>query len=234
MSPTEQYLDEVVVEIWGLSRRFDNRSALDRVNLVVRRGETWGVMGSNGSGKTTLLQHVVGGLKAQSGTVRVLGRDPAVDPVTVLQRVGYLPEQDDLPAECSVAEILQYLESVTPGWDPSYAEMMRQRFGLDNRAKPSQLSRGQRAQVQLIAAVAHHPELLVLDTPSSVLDTSVREAIMLEIIPTLIVKNGAVLFASHLPEEVERMADFAVMLEEGRVRECLTVSEQPGKFMDRS
>ena len=88
---------ESVVEIHGLSRRFGRTLALDGVDLDIPRGAVFGLVGENGAGKTTLIKHVLGLLKAQSGTVRVFGRDPVLDPVGVLGRVGYLSEDRDLP-----------------------------------------------------------------------------------------------------------------------------------------
>ena len=89
---------EAVLAVTGLSRRFGAKAALEDVSLYVPRGGVFGLVGENGAGKTTLIKHLLGLLRAESGTVRVFGRDPIVDTVEVLGRIGYLSETRDLPA----------------------------------------------------------------------------------------------------------------------------------------
>ena len=105
------------MEIHALSRRFGRTLALDGVDLEIPRGTVFGVVGENGAGKTTMIKHLMGLLKAQSGTVRVFGRDPVQDPVGVLSRVGYLSEDRDLPDWMTIGELLRYLRAFYPGWD---------------------------------------------------------------------------------------------------------------------
>src|SRR6266700_1953770 len=99
---------EPVFELNGVSRRFGSRLVLDEVSIAVPRGVVFELVGENGAGKTTLFKHVLGLLKAQSGSVRVFGLDPVSDPVGVLGRVGYLSEQRDLPLWMRVDELLRY------------------------------------------------------------------------------------------------------------------------------
>src|SRR5437868_2929952 len=100
---------DAVALVERLSRRFGNTLALDDLSLSVPRGAVFGVVGANGAGKTTLIRHLLGLLRAQAGTVRVLGRDPVKDPVGVLGRVGYLSEDNDLPPWMRVHELLRYI-----------------------------------------------------------------------------------------------------------------------------
>ena len=113
---------ESVVEVHGLSRRFGRTLALDYVDLKIPRGAVFGLVGENGAGKTTLIKHLLGLLKAQAGTVRVFGRDPVLDPVGVLGRVGYLSEDRDLPDWMTISELLRYLRAFYPGWDDAFAD----------------------------------------------------------------------------------------------------------------
>src|SRR3954464_8626899 len=99
---------EAVVAITNLSRRFGPKAALDHVSLYVTRGGVFGLVGENGAGKTTLIKHILGLLKAETGSVRVFGLDPVADPVVVIGRVGYLSEQPDLPGWMRVDEFLRY------------------------------------------------------------------------------------------------------------------------------
>jgi ABC-2 type transport system ATP-binding protein len=208
---------ETVVEIREVTRRFGDTVALDRVGLAVPRGSVFGLVGANGAGKTTLIRHVLGLLKAQAGSVRVFGRDPVADPAGVLARVGYLSEENDLPAWMRVAELLRYSRAFYPRWDDAYAEELRQTFELPAAARVGTLSKGQRARVGLLVALAYRPELLVLDEPSSGLDPLVRRDILGAIIRTVADEGRTVLFSSHLLDEVERVSDHVALIHRGRV-----------------
>src|ERR1043165_8632669 len=111
-----------VIDIRQLSRRFDTKTALDNVTLSIPRGAVYGLVGANGAGKTTLIKHILGLLRAQSGSVRVFGLDPVADPVGVLSRIGYLSEENDLPGWMRVDELIRYSRAFYPRWDDAYAE----------------------------------------------------------------------------------------------------------------
>src|SRR5262245_23905652 len=206
-----------VIEMTGLTRRFGAKVALDEVRLSVPRGTVFGLVGVNGAGKTTLIKHVLGLLKAATGSVRVFGEDPAANPAGVLVRVGYLSEEPELPGWMRVGELLRYTRAFYPTWDPKFAEELRQSFTIDPTAKVKHLSKGQRARVGLVLALAHRPELLVLDEPSSGLDPIVRRDILGAIIRTIAEEGRTVLFSSHLLHEVERVADRVALIDRGRV-----------------
>ncbi len=164
---------ENVVRVENLSRRFGEMMALDGVSLQIKPGLAYGLVGANGAGKTTFIKHLLGLLKAKQGSVQVFGRDPVECPVEVLSRIGYLSEERDLPHWMRIDQLLKYTCAHYPGWDRRYAEELLQTFGLDVSKKVKQLSKGMRAQVGLVAAVAHHPDLLLLDEPSTGLDAVV-------------------------------------------------------------
>jgi len=216
---------DAVVQLEGVTRRFGSVTALDEVDLRVPRGSVFGLVGVNGAGKTTLIKHVLGLLAAQEGCVGVFGLDPVADPVGVLSRVGYLAEENDLPGWIRVGELLRYTRAFYPGWNDAYAERLRAQFDLDPRAKVKHLSRGQRARTGLLLALAHRPELLVLDEPSSGLDPIVRRDILGAIIRTISDEGRTVLFSSHLLDEVERVSDHVAMLHEGKIVIVSTVDE---------
>src|SRR5205085_6528063 len=105
--------------------------ALDSVSLSMARGTVYGLVGANGAGKTTLIKHLLGLLRAESGSVRVFGLDPVADPVGVLSRIGYLSEENDVPEWMRIDELLRYSRAFRPTWDDAYAEALRQSFALD-------------------------------------------------------------------------------------------------------
>src|SRR5438477_6005451 len=167
-------VSEAVIAVADLTRRFGATTALDAVTLALPRGAVYGLVGANGAGKTTLIRHLLGLLEAESGSVRVFGLDPVVDPVGALSRIGYLSEENDLPGWMRVDELIQYTRAFYPNWDDAYADELRLAFALDRSARIKTLSKGQKARAGLFVALAHRPELLVLDEPSSGLDPIVR------------------------------------------------------------
>jgi ABC-2 type transport system ATP-binding protein len=206
-----------VVEVQGLSRRFGGTLALDGVDFRASRGLVHGLVGVNGAGKTTLIKHLLGLLRPTSGTVRVLGLDPVRDPVNVLRRVGYLSEHREMPEWMRVAELLRYTQAYYPSWDMAYARELLDTFGLDPTKKVGGLSQGMRAQTGLVLAVAHRPDVLILDEPSSGLDAVVRQDILDAIVRTVADDGRTVIFSSHLLDEVERMSDRVTMIHRGKI-----------------
>jgi ABC-2 type transport system ATP-binding protein len=128
-----------------------------------------------------------------------------------------MSEDRDIPDWMRVQEIMNYTRSFFPKWDASFAEELREMFDLDPKQRIRTLSRGQTARVCLLLALAHRPELLVLDEPSSGLDPVVRRDILAAIVQTVADEGRTVLFSSHLLDEVERLADRVAILHEGRV-----------------
>ncbi len=210
-------MTQSIIELDRVTRHFGTKVALNGLSLSVPCGGVFGLIGGNGAGKTTLIRHVLGMLKAQSGSVRVFGLDPVQHPVEVLGRIGYLSEDRDLPSWMRVGELMRYTQAFFPQWDETYAEELRDAFDLDPKAKIKNLSRGQRARAGLLVALAHRPPLLVLDEPSSGLDPVVRRDILGAIIRTIADEGRTVLFSSHLLDEVERVADRIAIIHEGEI-----------------
>jgi ABC-2 type transport system ATP-binding protein len=214
---------EAVVQVHGVTRRFGTTVALADVSLTVPRGAVFGLVGANGAGKTTLIKHLLGLLRAQTGSVRVFDRDPVADPVRVLSHVGYLSEDRDLPGWMRVDELLRFSRAFYPKWDDAFAEELRRAFELDSAARVGNLSRGQTARAGLLVALAHRPDLLVLDVPSSGLDPIVRRDILSAIIRTIADEGRTVLFSSHLLDEVERVSDHVALIHRGKVAMCASL-----------
>jgi ABC-2 type transport system ATP-binding protein len=206
-----------VVEVENLSRQFGKMMALKNVSLQVQPGLVYGLVGANGAGKTTLMKHLLGLLRAKQGCVRVFGMDPVQHPVQVLARIGYLSEDRELPEWMRIDELLAYTAAYYPGWDRNYAKELLDTFSLDSSQKVKNLSKGMRAQAGLVVAVAHHPELLLLDEPSTGLDAVVRKDILNAIIRAVTDDGRTVIFSSHLLDEVELMSDNVFMINQGQL-----------------
>ena len=205
------------IEIDALSRQFGRTQALDNVSLKIEPGTVFGLIGENGAGKTTLIRHLLGMFRARSGSVRVFGLDPVLDPVGVLSRTGFLSEDRDLPDWQSIAQFINYTGAFYPQWESAYANELVRDFDLNPDQKIKSLSRGQRARVALIGALGHRPDLLLLDEPSSGLDPAVRRDILESIVRAVADRGSTVVFSSHLLDEVERVADTVGFLHHGRL-----------------
>ena len=220
MNKSDLQVHTPVVEVSHLTRRYAHQEGLTDVSLQIPEGAVFGLVGENGAGKTTLIKHLLGLLKPQSGFVRVFGMDPAAEPVKVLSRIGFYSEELNLPGWMTVAEHIRVQRAFFPNWDPDYAELLRDEFDLDNSAKIKTISRGSRAKLGLLTALAHRPQLLVLDEPSSGLDPLARRGILEAIIRSIADEGRTVLFSSHLMDEIERVADSVGMLANGKLVLC--------------
>ncbi len=216
---------EWAVEVEHLSRRFRRQVALEDVSLRIPVGSIFGLVGLNGAGKTTLLRHLVGAYQPQRGRVTVLGDDPVAHPEVVLKRVGYLTEVDSLPMWMRVGDLIDFTRAIYPTWDDRYARQLCDSFALSRSSPLASLSKGQRARAGLLVAIAHRPELLVLDEPSSGLDPIARGDILEAVIRTISQDGRTVLFSSHLLDEVERVCDCVALMHEGRIVESLTAEQ---------
>lgn len=223
MSDTKNQATEFPIEVEQLSRSFGAKQALNDVTLKVPRGCVFGLLGESGAGKTTMMRHLLGLMKPQSGSVRVVGRDPVLDPEAVLSQIGYLSEDRDMPGWMRVRELMRYTEGFYPDWDQGYADELIQRFDLIVEQKVRTLSRGQMAKTGLVTALAHRPDLLILDEPSSGLDVVVRRHILDAVMRTVAGEGRTVLFSSHLMDEVEAVSDYVAILHRGNLVLCDTL-----------
>ena len=209
-----------VIDIQQVSRHFGSKLVLDDITLSQEKGTVLGLVGENGSGKTTIIKHILGLLKPTLGTVRVFGLNPVDDPVPVLARIGYMPEEDMLPGWMNIQQLQRYLQGFYPTWDQVYAEELMSGFGLTKSDRLASLSQGQRARAALMAALAYRPDLVLFDEPSSGLDPLVRRDILGAIVRMIADEGRTVLFSSHQLSEVDRVADRIAMVKQGRIVFC--------------
>lgn len=220
------------VDVQHLSRSFRGVNALRDVTLQIPVGSIFGLVGLNGAGKTTLIRHLIGSLRAAHGTVRVLGEDPVVTPQTVLKRIGYLTEEDSLPKWMRLGDLIDFTRAIYKTWDDAYADKLCEMFSLTRSSQLRSLSKGQRARAGLLLAIAHRPELLILDEPSSGLDPIARSDILEAVIRTISEDGRTVLFSSHLLEEVDRVCDAIAVMRDGEILETSTTEQLESRYSE--
>jgi ABC-2 type transport system ATP-binding protein len=206
------------IEIKGLRYNYGRAEAVHNLNLTVRAGRCYGFFGRNGAGKTTTMKCLLNLLRPQGGMIRLFGLDPAREEVEVKRRLAYVPDYVTFYPWMTVRETLDYLASFRSHWNREMERDLLGRFRLNPDQRTGGLSKGQKTQVALVAAICPEPELLLLDEPTSGLDPIVRR----EFIETVIgaYQEGdpgkrTILVSTHLITEFEGLIDEFTIVDKG-------------------
>ena len=206
-----------LVRIEHLSKSFGRRAVLRDVGFALEPGKVYGLLGRNGEGKTTLIRTLMGVIPRDSGVISFKGRPVAFGSASYKQRIGYVPEDSFFYGWMTVRGLLEFNSRFYPNRDSGRSAADLERFGLHPDAKIRTLSRGQQLKLGLVAALAARPELLILDDPTSGLDVPTRRDFLRDVIRELADGGAAVLFATHLVHELERIVDHLFILHGGRI-----------------
>lgn len=212
------------VQVHGLTKSFGRVRALDGLDLSVPRGTVTGFLGPNGAGKTTAIRVLLGLLRPDSGTVRVLGGDPWHDAVALHRRLAYVPGDVTLWPNLTGGEAIDLLGRLRGRTDPRRRGELLERFGLDPTKKARTYSKGNRQKVALVAALAADVELLVLDEPTSGLDP-LMEHVFTEVVGEATAEGRSVLLSSHILAEVEKLCDTVTIVRSGRTVQSGTLDQ---------
>jgi ABC-2 type transport system ATP-binding protein len=212
------YFENVMDAIYadGLSKRYGDTLALDRLDLAIAPGEVYGYLGPNGAGKTTTIRLLLGLHRPTSGRAALFGVDAWRDPVTAHRRVAYVAGEPALWPSLTGAETLRFLARLHGGTDEAYRDELIGRFDLDSRKKVRALSKGNRQKVQLIAALATRADLLIFDEPTSGLDP-LMEVEFRRCAEESKARGQTILLSSHILSEVEALCDRIGILRRGRL-----------------
>ncbi|CAN5121470.1 ABC transporter ATP-binding protein [soil metagenome] len=212
------------IEVAGLRKSFGHQVALDGLDLRVETGQIAGFLGPNGSGKSTTLRILLGMLRAEATTIRVLGADPWKDAVTVHRRIAYVPGDVNLWPNLTGGEAIDILSTLRGGVNTARRDDLLRRFDLDPTKKARAYSRGNRQKVALVAALASDAELLILDEPTSGLDPIVKAAFA-TCIREYKAEGRSVLLSSHIFADVEQLCDTVTIIRKGKTVESGTLAE---------
>ena len=212
------------VSVTGLFKRFGTTRALNGLDLTVETGEVHGFLGPNGAGKTTTIRILLGLLRADAGSVVLLGGDPWRDAVELHRRLAYVPGEVSLWPNLSGGEVIDLLGRLRGDLNRRRRDDLLERFELDPRKKARTYSKGNRQKVGLVAALASDAELLLLDEPTSGLDP-LMEAVFQDCIREVKSQGRTVLLSSHILAEVEALCDRLSIIRMGRSVESGTLEE---------
>ena len=211
------------IEIRGLSKRFGSTLALDRLDLIVKQGETFGFLGPNGAGKSTTLRLLLSLIRPTAGTAFLMGV-PVADVVRAHRHVGYVPGDVSLWPQLTGAETLELLGNLSGHVDRAFRDDLVERFRLDPSQRVRSYSKGNRQKIALIAAFATRADVLLLDEPTDGLDP-LMEAEFQSLVREASQRGQTVFLSSHLLDEVEDVCDRVAILRTGRLVEVATLAD---------
>jgi ABC-2 type transport system ATP-binding protein len=222
-------MTDIVLETQGLTKYYGGTLAMDNMTVKIPRGCICGFVGRNGSGKTTAIKLMLGFLNPTAGSSKILGCDSQNLTPAIRQRIGYVSEGHRLIRWMTIAEIARFQSVFFPGqlasakrseagWDGKFFWEMIEYFGLSKKQKIKHLSNGQRAQVSLALALAPNPELLLMDDPTLGLDAAIRRQFLEGMIQLIMKQGRTILFSSHILGDVERVADWLLVIDKGVIR----------------
>jgi ABC-2 type transport system ATP-binding protein len=213
------------IHVDALVKTFGPTRALDGLDLSVRTGEVHGFLGPNGAGKSTTIRILLGLLRADSGSARLLGGDPRHDATELHRRLAYVPGDVTLWPNLSGSEVIDLLGRLRGGLNTKRRDELLERFDLDPRKKGRAYSKGNRQKVALVAALASDVDLLILDEPTSGLDPLMEE-VFRQVIREEQQRDGrTVLLSSHILAEVEALCDRITIIRDGRAVETGTLAD---------
>ncbi|MFD3992042.1 ATP-binding cassette domain-containing protein [Streptomyces sp. NPDC058583] len=212
------------ISVAGLHKSFGRTHALDGLDLAVETGEVHGFLGPNGAGKSTTIRVLLGLLRADSGGVALLGRDPWQDAVELHRRIAYVPGDVTLWRNLSGGEVIDLYGRLRGGLDKAKRAELIERFELDPTKKGRTYSKGNRQKVALVAAFASDVDLYVLDEPTSGLDPLMEEVFQ-SCVREARDRGRTVLLSSHILSEVETLCDRVSIVRKGRTVESGSLTE---------
>jgi ABC-2 type transport system ATP-binding protein len=213
-----------MISINNLSKHYGNVIAVDDLNLSIEPGEVFGFIGPNGAGKTTTIRVLVGLLKPTCGNVQIFGMDCWTSGANLRNRIGYLPGDLYLYQKMTTRNLVHYFARLRNTDTAAETNRLARQFDLDLDRPIGQLSKGNRQKAGLIQALAHRPDLLVLDEPTAGLDPLLQQE-FLELMGHVRERGQTVFLSSHLLDEVERVADQIGVINSGQLNRVGTVSE---------
>jgi ABC-2 type transport system ATP-binding protein len=209
-------MNDLCVRMEGVSKRYAH-FLLDHISLELPEGSILGFIGANGAGKSTTIRILMGLVRQDSGSVEVLGRRMPAEQTAAKLDIGYVSEDMRLYGAATLAWHMDFIASIYPRWNQTYADALLRRFDLKPQQKIKGLSHGQRVKAALLLALAREPRLLLLDEPTTGLDPVARGEVLAELMALLTDEHRTILFSSHNTLDVEQISDRIAFIDRGRL-----------------
>lgn len=209
---------EAAIQIENLHFSYGRHKVLKGVDLKVPAGSIFGFLGRNGAGKTTLIKTLLGLQRASAGTCRINGINCFSDALEVRRRIGYMAEDQQMYGWMTVGQIIQWVAGFYTNWDTTFTDTLTDMLRLSKSTKVKALSKGQNSSLALLLALGHHPDVVILDDPTLGLDPIARKDFLRHVIDLMQSNQVTVFFSSHLLYEIEPVADYIAILDEGVIR----------------
>jgi len=213
-------MSSAIVRMSSVSKHFDSQRVLEGLDWQIAPGQVIGLLGRNGAGKSTLLECMLGLREADGGSVALFGERVAALSDDARGRIGYVPQRTDLFEWLTPVQMFDYFRALYPRWNQAKVEGLLSRWGFGPllRNKPiKRLSGGEQQRLAIIRALAHEPELLILDEPVSALDPVGRREFLRELVDQVIERGTTVVFSTHILSDLERVAFDLAFLKDGRI-----------------
>lgn len=201
----------------GLSVAFGAQRVLDGLDWTLPAGQVVGLLGRNGAGKTTLIETLLGLREPDAGLASVFGQPSQALPDEVRARIGYVPQRSDLFEWLTPDQLLAYFRSFYPRWNDAKVQGLMSRWDIARDKPIRRLSGGQQQRLSIVRALAHEPELLVLDEPVASLDPAGRRDFLSELVDQVVDRRTTVVFSTHILSDLERVAVDVAFLTGGRI-----------------
>ena len=225
----DRSLNDHVVETDDLDLCYGRRKALSKLTLRIPRGRIHAIVGANGAGKSSLFRILLGVQSPSGGSARILGHDCSALTERERARIGFVNEEHSLPSWLRVSEIVAMQRRLYPSWDEQRYKSIVDHFHVLPDQRTGQLSRGERAGVNLAMALAQNPELLILDEPTLGLDVVAKRAFLETVLRSIDESDTTIIYCSHQMDEIERLADNLIILERGELKHM----SPPDDFCER-
>ncbi len=219
------------LEISNLTKKFGEQTALNNINIEIKKNEIIGLLGPNGAGKSTLMKSVVGVIKIDEGKIIFDGKDITENEVFSKKNIGFLPENNPLYQEMYVKEYLQFVANIH-GISKEKVEEIIDLVGItpEKNKKISQLSKGYKQRVGLAQAILHEPNLLILDEPTNGLDPN--QIVEIRNVIKEIGKEKTVILSTHIMQEVEALCSRVILIHNGNIVQDTDIANFKGKFQN--
>jgi ABC-2 type transport system ATP-binding protein len=206
-----------ILQMQSVFKHFPGKYALDGLNFTVPAGEVLGLLGRNGAGKTTLLECALGLREIDHGQIQLFGEAPGALSEATRARIGYVPQQTDSFEWLTPLQMLAYFKAFYPRWNEAKVNALLERWSIPVHLRIAKLSGGEKQRLAIVRALAHDPDLLILDEPVASLDPAGRRDFLRELVERTIERETTIVFSTHILSDLERVAVSVAFMRQGKV-----------------